>query len=177
MSTNQITLRPMTEADLELKVKWANDDVINEYVGFDGKVTLEGTQKWFAAQSADPRITLLTVMVDGKEIGFAKLIRDEEGNSAEYNGLVIEPELWGRGIGKATSRMIIQHAFEVDKYDRLWAYFFPFNVRSIELHKKFGFHHIGDAPFTKYHPGHKREYQMLLYEVWRSDWEAAMRLW
>lgn len=173
----QFTLRPMTEADLEYKVKWANDEVINEYVGFTDKVTLEGTQKWFAAQKAEPRITLLTIILDDVPIGFAKTIRDEEGNSAEYNGLVIEPIYWGQGIGKAVSRIVIEHAFEVEKLDRLWAYFYPWNVRSIEMHKKFGFHHIGDAPFKKYHPQTQQEYQCLLYEVWRSDWEAAMALW
>ena len=170
-----IALRPMTEADLELKVKWANDDVINEYVGFSEKVTLEGTKKWFAAQMAEPRITLLSVTLDDRMIGFAKVIQDVEGNSAEYNGLVLDTEYWGKGLGKYASQIVMRRAYEVQGFERLWAYFFPWNVRSIEMHKKLGFHYVREADFTKYHPGHQKEYTVPIYEVWHAEFEAAVR--
>ena len=36
---------------------------------------------------------------DGKPVGFAALVMDER--SAELDGLFVEPEMWGHGIGRA----------------------------------------------------------------------------
>lgn len=164
----------MTEADLELKVKWANDEVVNEYIGFNERVTLEGTQKWFAGQLADPRIILLTVTAGDRAIGYAKLIREIVENAGEYNGLAIgEPEYWGHGHGKAAVKLIVHRAFEIERWDRFWGYFPAWNDRSIGLHQKLGFRIVGDADFQRFHPGHQREYPVRILEMLRSDYERA----
>lgn len=41
---------------------------------------------------------------NGERVGFAALVFDER--SAELDGLFVEPELWGRGIGRA----LVDHA-------------------------------------------------------------------
>jgi len=41
---------------------------------------------------------------NGKRLGFAALVMDEQ--SAELDGLFVEPELWGRGVGRA----LVDHA-------------------------------------------------------------------
>ena len=173
MSEIRVALRPMSEDDLELKVKWANDETVNDYIGFDDKVTLEGTRRWFAGQSADPTIILLTITADGVPIGYAKLIRSSEGDSGEYAGLAIgEPEYWGRGLGKAIVEQLLVIAFEREGWQRFWGYFPAWNDRSIGLHEKLGFRKVGEAEAKRYHPGKQREFTVYVLAMTRDEYAA-----
>lgn len=173
MTDVTVKLRPMTEDDLELKVKWANDPVVNEYIGFIENITIDGTRKWFASQSTDPSIDLLTITADDRPIGYAKLIHRPEDNSCEMGGIAIgEPEYWERGIGKIVLRQLFAIAFEQQGRTRFWSTFPSWNDRSIAVHKQVGFRMIGEAPEQRYHPTKKRDFVVYLMEVTRDEYFA-----
>jgi RimJ/RimL family protein N-acetyltransferase len=167
----QLGLRPMIEADLPGKVRWANDPRINEWVGMAERVDLEGTRRWFAAQQQNPRILLYTITFDGQPIGFTKLVRDEDGPTGEYYGMAIDPEYWGYGLGKRTSREMMRIAFEQEGWTRVWAWIAEWNERSLGLHQSLGFEVVGKAEHRKRHVD-GTEHDVLIIELTSARWAA-----
>ncbi|AXK73102.1 N-acetyltransferase [Lysobacter sp. TY2-98] len=55
------------------------------------------------------RAWVIETLTDGHGVGLAALLR--EGNSAEF-GVMLLPGAWQRGIGTATIRRLLLHAFE-----------------------------------------------------------------
>lgn len=160
-----LALRPMIEADLPAKVRWANDPRVNEWIAMTERVDLDGTRAWFASQQSDPRVLLFTVCLAARPIGFAKLERGEDGRAGQYCGLAIgEPEVWGRGLGKAAARAIVDVALQREGWDRLWGYFPAWNHRSIALHQQLGFVEVGvAADRRRYLDG--SEHEQLILEI------------
>jgi RimJ/RimL family protein N-acetyltransferase len=161
----------MIEADLPAKVRWANDPRINEWVGMSERVDLDGTRRWFAGQQANPRVSLFTITLDGQPIGFTKLQRDEDEPQGEYYGMAIEPEYWGYGLGKRTSREMLRIAFEQEGWTRAWAHIGVWNERSMVLHQSLGFEIIGKADHRRRHPD-GTEHDVLLLAVTLDQWAA-----
>ncbi|MCH9679926.1 MAG: GNAT family N-acetyltransferase [Deltaproteobacteria bacterium] len=169
-----LSLRPMTEADLERKVKWANDEVVNQHIGFTDRVDLPGTRRWFAGQQANPDIILFTLVADEQAIGYAKFLRDPNGNQGEYQGAAIgEHQYWGRGLGKQMVTQLLRHAFEVEGWDRLWGHFPAWNARSIGLHQAMGFQIVGKADHKRRHPGDGKEYEVLVLAFERANYSGV----
>jgi [ribosomal protein S5]-alanine N-acetyltransferase len=168
-----VTLRPMIAADLPAKVRWANDPRVNEWIAMPERVDLEGTQRWFERSQRDPRVLLFTLMLDERAIGFAKLERDEHELAGQYCGLAIgEPEVWGRGLGKAAVRQLLAVAFEREGWARFWGHWPAWNRRSIELHRGLGFAAVGVARARRrYLDG--SEHEVLILEHTRARWLAA----
>jgi RimJ/RimL family protein N-acetyltransferase len=159
----------MIEADLPAKVRWANDARINEWVGMSERVDLDGTRRWFAAQQANTRISLYTITLDDQPIGFTKLQRDEDALAGEYYGMAIEPEYWGQGLGKRSSREMLRIAFEELGWTRVWAVIGVWNERSMGLHQSLGFEILGMADHRRRHAdGTERD--VLLLAVTRAQW-------
>lgn len=172
-----LRLRPMTEADLPRKVKWANDEVVNRHIGFTERITLEGTRQWFAAQVADPDTILFTLARGDEAIGYVKLRRDAARNEGEYQGAAIgESRYWGRGLGKQMVRLLLRHVFEQEGWDRLWGYFPGWNERSIGLHEAMGFRKIGTADFRRLHPDEGKEYEVHILAFERADYPGPAAL-
>lgn len=169
--SGQLGLRPMIEADLPAKVRWANDPRINEWVGAAERVDLDGTRKWFAAQQQNPRVLLYTITYDGQAIGFTKLQRDEDANQGEYYGMAIEPEYWGLGLGKRSSREMLRIAFEQEGWDLVWAVIAAWNDRSMGLHQSLGFEIVGKAEHRRRHVD-GTEHDVLRIEVTAAQWAA-----
>ena len=171
-SSTQIALRPMIDADLPAKVRWANDPRVNEWVGMAERVDLEGTRRWFAGQQANPRILLYTITFEGQQIGWAKLVRDEDDErQGEYYGMVIEPEYWGRGLGRATSREILRIVFEDEGWTRCWCQIAAWNDRSLGLHQSLGFEPYGKTEHRRRHVD-GTEHDVLLLALTTEQWAA-----
>ena len=170
--TPTLNLRPMTEADLEAKVRWANDAVVNSFIGFTGKVDIEGTRRWFAGQKADPDTHLFAVTLDDAAIGYAKII-SLPGNEGEYHGSAIgEPAHWGKGYGKDMIRLLLHEVFEVQKWDRFWGHFPTWNDRSIGVHVKKGFTVVGMADYKRLLPADGKEYDVAILAMTRDEYLA-----
>jgi RimJ/RimL family protein N-acetyltransferase len=164
----------MIEADLPAKVRWANDPRVDEWIGMNEQVTLEGTRRWFVGQLANPRLLLYTITFDGLPIGFAKLDRSEDGREGCLAGVAIgEPEYWGRGLGKLTVRKLLDIAFEREGWTRFWLDCASWNHRALGLYQSFGFEITGKADFRRRHQdGSERD--VLLLEITAAQWAEQL---
>ena len=64
-----VTLRKVTEGDLEQIMRWRMDPEITRYMNTDPKLTLEGQKKWFAKVQQDPDVSYWIIEIDGTAAG------------------------------------------------------------------------------------------------------------
>ena len=166
-----IVLRKMIEDDLPLKVKWANDREVNKYVGFDHKINLEETRKWFRKQDNNNKIILLTILLNKEPIGYMKLVKDDINNVGEYLGITIgEKQYWGKGYGKKAVKEFLKYCFHKEKLNKLFGQWSDWNKRSINLHKKLGFKVEGT--FKKYtKQNDEKSYNVYIFSMTKEEWD------
>ena len=64
-----VTLRKVTEGDLEQIMRWRMDPEITRYMNTDPKLTLEGQKKWLAKVHQDPDVNYWIIEIDGTAAG------------------------------------------------------------------------------------------------------------
>ena len=64
-----VTLRKVTEGDLEQIMRWRMDPEITRYMNTDPKLTLEGQKKWFAKVQQDPDVSYWIIEINGTAAG------------------------------------------------------------------------------------------------------------
>lgn len=75
IKSENFTLRPLKEQDLELKVKWINDPDVHAYLHYDVPLNLEKTRIWFEkAVKDDCRYDFVIETQEGLPIGIIGLI-------------------------------------------------------------------------------------------------------
>ena len=83
-----VTLRKITEEDLEQIMRWRMDPEITRYMNTDPKLTLEGQKKWFAKVQQDPDVSYWIIQIDGTPAGvinYTGLMNPAE-EASQYSG-------------------------------------------------------------------------------------------
>jgi GNAT superfamily N-acetyltransferase len=83
----------------------------------------------------------------GAVLGFGVVLPREDGD-AEFDGLFVEPDAWGRGIG----RRLVDHALEVAQRRGCLALRVVANQRALGFYLKCGFQALGEVA-TRFSPG------------------------
>jgi len=138
-SERKISLRKMTNRDLEVKVKWANDLEVNKYIEFNHKITLAETKEWFHRQLENPNIKLFTILLGNEPIGYMKLVKHRFNNNGELHMTIGEKQYWGKGYGKEAVREFLNFSFMEEKLSEVFLHVLQCNKRAFNLYKKCGF--------------------------------------
>jgi GNAT superfamily N-acetyltransferase len=83
----------------------------------------------------------------GAVLGFGVVLPRDDGD-AELDGLFVEPDAWGRGIG----RRLMDHAAALARGRGCHALKVVANKRALGFYAKCGFQALGDVP-TRFSPG------------------------
>ena len=131
-----VTLRKITEEDLEQIMRWRMDPEITRYMNTDPKLTLEGQKKWFAKVQQDPDVSYWIIQIDGTPAGVIKYtgLTDPAGDLG-----------WAYYVGEKKLRSIqAALALEMSMYDdafldlgknAVYSDVFTLNQGVIQLHK------------------------------------------
>lgn len=136
-----IRLRSMKKTDIEFKVKWYNDPVVNKTLIIDEPLELEKSLKWFdAAVSDDNRRDFVIETMDGEPIGITGLLGiSRKHGTAECFCVIGEKKFWGRGLGTLIHSLLIQFAYNELKLNKIWAVIYTDNAAIIRVIEKLGF--------------------------------------
>lgn len=134
-----IKLRFMKKKDIDDKVRWSNDPVVNKYIEFEEKATLAKTKKWFENKKNYKNIKLFIIEIDGKSIGYMRLDKSVLFNRGELHIVIGEKEYWGKGYGKAAMELFMKYCFNVEKLNKIILYVMVDNECAIRLYNKLGF--------------------------------------
>lgn len=134
-------LRALAEADLPLVLSWRNHPDIRRCMFNQHPIEMSEHQAWFARASADPDTWLYVYESEGMPRGFAKIVRIDGGQVADW-GFYAAPDA-PKGTGSRLGRAVLAQAFDVLGLRKLCAQVLASNERSLEFHRRLGFRHEG----------------------------------
>ncbi|KKL85236.1 hypothetical protein LCGC14_1956760 [marine sediment metagenome] len=181
LSDGQLRLRPMTEGDWDILLKWNNDpEVLYFAEGDDVKSrTLADTQGIYRGVSRGAFVFIAEL--DGRPIGecwlqrmnIDRISQRHPGKDLRRIDLTIgRKELWGEGWGTKMIRMLTELGFEREGADAIFGLFVAdYNPRSRRAFEKSGYvvEKVIELP-----PGRKarREYDMM---ITRESWTGGRK--
>ena len=141
LTGDHIRLRPLTEADLPLKVQWYNDPDIRKTLLVDEMFELEKTARWFeSAKDSPSRLDLMIETLEDRSIGVTGFVDiDNENQSAEIFIVIGEKDYWAKGVMLDAHRLLIDWGFKNLPIRRIFGVCKINNIGSIITLKKLGF--------------------------------------
>lgn len=104
-----VTLRRITEDDLEMIMNWRMSESVTKYMNTNPKLTLEGQKKWLASHNEDKTVRDWLILVDSIPAGVINLadLKLSEGTTS-----------WGYYIGEESLRSLkLAISLEMSLYD------------------------------------------------------------
>lgn len=176
-----VTLRPMTEEDWHMLLKWNQDPEVLYYSeGADvSGYSLEDVQGIY--RSTSRTAFCFIIEADGKPVGECWLqkmnldqIREKyPGEDSRRIDLMIgEKEYWGKGIGTEVIRLLTEFGFVEQEADIIFGcHIADYNPRSLNAFRKAGYQVVLTEEAE---PGNKaKHYQFVA--ITKEDWSQARR--
>lgn len=139
----EVSIRPLKIEDAYTSVKWRNDPDVFKYTGniYDHEITLESELSWIKKVMQTKDEYRCAILADSKYVGNIYLTNIHDG-VATYHIFLGEKNVWGKGIAKQASLLILKYAFESLHLDVVELHVRIKNERAIELYKCVGFTEI-----------------------------------
>lgn len=128
LRSGPVTLRPLTEDDWDLVVGWWNDpDIASDADANEGPYSLGQVQKIMRGISR--HAYCFVIEFEGRPVGecwlqamnLERILRRHPGVDCRRIDIEIERTYWGRGIGTAAIRMLVEFGFEREGADAIFA--------------------------------------------------------
>jgi RimJ/RimL family protein N-acetyltransferase len=169
MAGNKVSIRPYAEGDLWVLERTLGDASQMVHLnGPEGPEALRRRHEKFLALSSDPSAGCMFTITVGPEntpagsVGYWET--EWEGQKGWETGWFVLPELQGRGIATAATRLLIDHVARLSRRF-LFAYPSVDNGQSNAVCRKLGFSLIRETDL-EYPP---RSGKRLRVNVWRLD--------
>jgi RimJ/RimL family protein N-acetyltransferase len=139
-----IRLRELERADLLALNGWRNDPELLDLLG-NNFLFIAGAvdEKWYESYlaSREHNVRLAIVMeTSGQYVGNVNLTGIHPVNrSAEFSILVGDKTVWGKGVGREATRLMLAHAFSDRNLHRVYLSVLATNERALRLYERVGF--------------------------------------
>lgn len=170
MTTQQVHLRFMTQADTEQIVAWRNQGFVRHNFIYQAPFTMEGHLAWMKEQVEPGHVVQFVIcLADGREIGSVYLRDiDREAQTAEYGIFIGEEDALGCGYGSQSARLALRYAFETLQLKRVFLRFLEGNEGARKSYENAGFRMIEDkCDIVSLEQGKRRVFFM---EITREEW-------
>jgi RimJ/RimL family protein N-acetyltransferase len=170
MDPRPVRLRPFTEPDLELFDRFAIDPALSEPFEWAGFTPLGGHRKrWHQDGLLGSAPYCLVVAVDDDAVaGWVNWREtDRPGPGAWEIGVLIVPEMRGRGAGAAAQRLLVEYLFATTTAFRIWAATEVGNIAEQRALERSGFTQEGLLRGTHLRDGQWRH--SFVYGIIRDD--------
>jgi RimJ/RimL family protein N-acetyltransferase len=165
-----VHLRPFREADLELFSRFFTDPEVGgpfEWAGFRSFESLRRRWNEDGLLETSPR-WLVIADDDDTAIGWVNWRDDERSGSNVFEiGVLIVPEMRGRGAGTAAQTQLVDYLFDTTPAHRIWAMTEVDNIGEQRALERSGFRREGRLRGTHFRGGEWRD--SFAYGVVRGD--------
>jgi RimJ/RimL family protein N-acetyltransferase len=131
-----------------------NDQQISSMLGgFNTGYSIADIERWIEIHNGrtDEVLWIIADRTDDRCLGHVGLYKiDYRAGNAEFAILLGDRELWGKGIGKAVTREVLDFAFKQLHLHRVYLTVLERNARAVKLYESLGFEREGclrDAQF------------------------------
>lgn len=181
LSLNHLKLRPITEDDLNMVLRWRNSEDVRRFMLNDHIITQKEHADWYQSISNDPSCESHIAEFRGKPIGVISItdIRRKDGTCTW--GMYIGEDMRNSGIGVLMQIHAIDRMVRYHRVRKIWGETLESNRRLILMHKRFGFEEEG---ILKKHVGRGDKYEDVIrtalfahkWPVIRKNLVNALRL-
>ena len=141
-----VTLRSLEPDDRARVLAWRNLPDVARYMYTDHRITEAEHARWFNAAINDETKRHWIIELDGRPVGLANLYDISALHRRAYIGLYLaDASVRGMGVGSATDRFLLHHAFEDLGLEKLCAEALATNEAGIKVHLHHGFRVDGIA--------------------------------
>lgn len=146
LTSQRVTLKPMTKFDLPHLVKWDSDPEMMKLTGGTEPWTREKAEQWFDNACSDETSIWFTIVVKDTEqvIGYAGLLRMfHPWRTTDMSVVIGEKNMWGHGYGTDVGRRLLQYTFDERRFHRVAIGVVGFNTRALRFWTGLGFQQEG----------------------------------
>lgn len=138
--STQIVLRPHTTDDADDVVRWRSDPDVVGLLFSSHSPTREEHLRWLEKIDETRREFIVALKEPIRAVGTASLsgISPAHGH-AELGIMIGEKDLWGQGVGRAATELLLFLAFNEFALHRVFLRLFPENERALRLYERIGF--------------------------------------
>jgi RimJ/RimL family protein N-acetyltransferase len=172
---DRIRLRAIERNDLPRFVEWLNDPEV--IAGLEIYLPLSATveENWFdqmLIQPAEQHPMVIEVRSQENwlavgDCGFNSV--DHHNHSGEIGIFIGRKDLWNRGYGTETMRVLLKHGFYTLNLHRIFLRVFETNQRAIRSYEKAGFVHEGRLRQAHYRNGKYED--VLFMSALKPEWQ------
>jgi UDP-4-amino-4,6-dideoxy-N-acetyl-beta-L-altrosamine N-acetyltransferase len=142
MEGNKIILRPITEADTDLIVKWRNQPFVREKMIRRALITAAGHQEWVRTMVETGKVVQFIIIEkeSNRPIG-STFLRDidYEFAKAEFGIFIGEEDAVGLGSGTEAAALMLAYAFTELKLHKIYLRLLTDNEAAEKSYTKAGF--------------------------------------
>jgi RimJ/RimL family protein N-acetyltransferase len=173
----KVTLRAIEREDLELLWRFWNDLEVELAGGGDPPlpVSLQRLRERFdrEAREGTPDKTNFVIEADGACIGQCGIFHFEVASGHCELGIAIgDKEYWGRGYGREAVMLLLDYAFRIRNFRRVWLETHAANERAIRAYKACGFVEEGRMREHIWLAG--RFVDNIIMGVLREEWQTSL---
>ena len=144
IESNAIALRPITEDDTSLIVRWRNSDAVRNNFLYRKPITAETHRKWLEEKVRTGKVIqyIIELTKSGKPVPVGSVYLrdiDEENSSAEFGVFIGEDNARGKGIGTKAAHLMLGFAHNQLGLHRVFLRLLADNVSAYKAYRKAGF--------------------------------------
>ncbi len=175
---DRVRLTSFEDQDLELFAAWQEDTLYLRLLDADPAFPRSRIQltEWLQSQRKSSNSYLFGIrMLDNPRlIGHVELSSILWNQGTAWLGMAIgDAAFRGKGLGTEALRLVLDFAFFELNLHRIQLTVFSYNEHAIHVYERVGFRREG--AFREFLRRDGRRYDMLLYGLLRSEWEAGTR--
>lgn len=168
----RVQLAPLERGHLPLRVAYINDPDVQATLNFDYPTSLARTEAWFQRNvvSSDRIDFAVDLKEEHRTIGFGGLLNiNRAARKAEFYIFIGDKDVWGRGYGKDTQKLIVNYGFQELGLERIYLHHLLHNDRAIAITLALGWTFEGVLRRNAYAHGILRDQHIA--SILRHEWE------
>jgi UDP-4-amino-4,6-dideoxy-N-acetyl-beta-L-altrosamine N-acetyltransferase len=135
-----VSLRQFRLDDIGRVHAWRNLPDVARYMYTDHRISEAEHARWFAGAMGDETKRYWMIELDGEPVGVANLYDISPLHKRAYWAFYLADErVRGRGVGSATERFVMRHAFVDLGLDKLCCEVLATNDGVVKMHQRYGF--------------------------------------
>ena len=165
-----VTIRPITEADTDNIIRWRNAPSVVEHFIYRTPLTAEAHLNWLHNRVETGDVAQFIIMDGETPVGSVYLRDiDRQKQKCEYGIFIGEDSCRGKGIGSAAARLALGYAFETLGLNRVYLRVFAENLRAQKSYENAGFRYEGTFRDDVIIDGEAHD--MVFMGILRRDWK------